>query len=130
MDPKVFNPPHTDVCHFYINIYELIATIDGQSTVFWSTTAVLENVINLSKSKVLSEKFRYLPPLVKLLSEVYSTAKVTRLLNILQHLTINIRLTWDEPWLRPLMKELVKNVLSEEVSVIKTASFNNGCLKD
>lgn len=89
--------------------------MDAQSTVFWSTTAVLENVINLSKSKILSDKFRYLPPLVKLLSEVDSESKVMRLMNILQHLTITIRLTWDEPWLRPVMRELVKNMSSEEV---------------
>lgn len=119
MDPKFFDPLQKDVCLFYINIYELLSTMDAQSTIFWSVTAVLENVMNISRGKILSEKFRYLPPLVKLLEQVVDKkTKINKLLIIIQNLTVNIRLTWDEPWLRPLISQLVKNICADEVSVL------------
>lgn len=117
IDPKLFDPTQKEICTFFINLFELIYAMDAQSSVFWAATSALENAINNSKAKVVTEQFRYLPALTRLLTEVGNQTKISKVLKLIQELTYNIELSWDEPYLRLLIKELLKHMFGEDVTL-------------
>lgn len=116
LDTKCFDPLiNPDVSLFYINLHNLIETIDAQSTLLWTSIAALQQALNSSFHKTLVEDLKFLSVLTKLLEEVTGKVKILKLLNILQKLTLNVKLTWNEPYLERMMKALVQFIQGEEV---------------
>lgn len=117
LDTKCFDPLlNPEICSFYINLHNLLGLIDAQSTLLWTSIAALQQALNSSFQKSLVDNFKYFSVLTKLLEEVTGKAKVLKLLNVLQKLTLNVKLTWNEPFLEKLIKVLVQLILGEEVT--------------
>lgn len=124
LDSKCFDPLlNPEVCLFYINLHSLLTLIDSQSTLLWTSIAALQQALNSSFHKTLVDDLKFLPVLTKLLEEVTGKVKTLKILTILQKLTLNVRLTWNEPFLGRMLTVLVRLIQREEDEIVHLSTL-------
>lgn len=98
----------------------------------WSAIAALQQAVDNLSSKELNEKFKFLPVLSRLLVEVSGRYKILKVLSILQKLTYNIDLAWNEVYLRNFVNGLMKHLFcdEEEITHLSASVLINLCFKN
>ncbi|GBP83774.1 hypothetical protein EVAR_4269_1 [Eumeta japonica] len=109
-DLSVFSPGRPEVCAFFSTLWRIM--YDDRSPI-WSAVAVLARAINEPNMRhALTHTYKFLPVLSRLLSETISNEKKLKLLSVMQDISYGIKISWQESYLLPLIKQLTQWILN------------------
>ncbi|BES98175.1 Hypothetical protein NTJ_10990 [Nesidiocoris tenuis] len=110
-DSSIFDSDLQDTTHFYVNLHEIMSTLDRPSDVAWTAVNILHKACkNPTARRNLSEVYHFMPILTRLLSSDPSPDKEVILLQLMEELTYGISIPWQLAYLPTLMSTLTKYI--------------------
>ncbi|CAD7082384.1 unnamed protein product [Hermetia illucens] len=128
-----FEPENVEISTLFINVHKLLSTIESRSSLLWSALSFVEQAAQNGSARVaLVQKFKYMEILGKLLDTLSNPDRILRVLKLLECLTYGITITWQEPYLKDLIKALVNFITGENEILIAPAlsTLINLCYKN
>ncbi|XP_050542983.1 uncharacterized protein LOC126906419 [Daktulosphaira vitifoliae] len=111
---------------FFINLYELMYKLDGNSEIMWAAINVLHVVIKQGyTNSTLVHKYNFALILAKILKDDLSPDRKIKVLKLLQELTYGVKTQWQESYLPELIDILVKWISNNNNDIV---SFSLGVL--
>ncbi|XP_049879888.1 uncharacterized protein LOC126376500 [Pectinophora gossypiella] len=108
-DLSIFSPGRSEVCAFFSSLWRVMC--DGRGP-HWAGVAVLARAsIEPSARHALTHTYKFMPILARLLSDVISNDKKIKLLSVMQDISYNIKISWQESYLAGLMKQLTEFIM-------------------
>ncbi|CAB0015432.1 unnamed protein product, partial [Nesidiocoris tenuis] len=84
-DSSIFDSDLQDTTHFYVNLHEIMSTLDRPSDVAWTAVNILHKACkNPTARRNLSEVYHFMPILTRLLSSDPSPDKEVILLQLME----------------------------------------------
>ncbi|KAK9505034.1 hypothetical protein O3M35_009184 [Rhynocoris fuscipes] len=133
-DPNIFDFTNKDIVDFFVNLHELMYTVELNSSVMWAAVSVLlEACHNSNTRERLIHTFKFTAILTKLLKydKQYNEKNVITM-KVLQELTYGIKISWQEAHLGSLISILTKWIVDsdQELILLSLGVLVNLCFKN
>ncbi|XP_066159271.1 protein CIP2A-like [Euwallacea fornicatus] len=121
-DLSIFDP-HTNIAgKLFISIYDLMNTIEPNSSTSWYCIDLLLNACkNPATRQILKATYQFLPCLACMIGDQLTNEKKCRLLRLMQEITCGIKVYCQLPHTARLMTILCKWIESQESEVVTVA---------
>lgn len=116
---RLFDQCKDDVPRLSLCLYELVSSLDHESSVLWAAVEALQRICQMSLScGNVGEVYKFIPPLAGLLHADLSQEKRICLLHLLKSLTRDMQSSHKEVPLKCLTSRLIELVTSEEMETV------------
>lgn len=100
------------ISRFFIDLHSVMSSLPVDNDTLWSCVTILQQYSrNLDAHQAIVEEYRFVPLLTHILQSIPTTGeggdRRQRLLALLQHLTFGIQISWEEPYVVVLLKQLI-----------------------
>ncbi|XP_014260982.1 protein CIP2A homolog [Cimex lectularius] len=118
-DPNLYDPGSRDVVEFFINLYELLISVDVHSHLNWlAINVLLEACRNVKTRESLVHTYKFTSILTTVLLETQALEKRLKILQLLKELTYGIKITWQEAYLPSLITALTNWIMGDDVEFL------------
>ncbi|XP_049840682.1 uncharacterized protein LOC126285386 [Schistocerca gregaria] len=132
-DITVFEPNNGISVEFYTCLHELMTSLEPSCPLVWSAVTVLQQACkNKSARAALTNTFKFVPVLAKILGNNLTREKKVNVLKLLQDVTYGAVIPWQEAHLTKLVSILSSWIINEKntVGTLSLGVLVNLCYKN